>query len=328
MTRARQARRYRALPLNVRRLLADAALLVVVAAWGYTFVPVKRVTALWPGHWMTFVALRFWIATLAFVPLLLVWRTPRARGPSLRAGLGPGVAMLLGYAFQTAGLASTTASVAAFITSLSVVFVPLGARLLGHRLSLAALLGVAIAVPGLALICLTREEAAPGTAPAAAAAAHWVGEFLVLLCAVAFSAQILLTDRAARAVDPLWFTASQCLVTAVGASVYALVFEVRQGGWPAPHADVWFAVWFCGLLASTLAFTVQTVAQRVTPPTHVAVLFALEPVFTAIFAHGLAGERLTPTMRAGAALILLGTACSEFGARIASFFSPRPTRAN
>src|SRR5690606_41094605 len=51
----------------------------------------------------------------------------------LRHGLLLGVSLWAGYFFQTAGLRLTTASKAAFLTALGVVFVPLLGALFFHR---------------------------------------------------------------------------------------------------------------------------------------------------------------------------------------------------
>lgn len=291
------------------RLAADLALLAMVGVWAYTFALVKDVTDLWGKHVMCFVALRFWVACLAFLPLLW-WRPTRSDAPPdrshRRAGLWAGVAMLGGYAFQTLGLAHTTASTAAFITALSVVCVPIGARLLGRRVTWWAWGGIVIATQGLALICM----------PEGFALRIGLGEQLVALCAVSFAAQILITDQVARHVDAIRFTATQCLVTAIGATLYGLLVEVPHHGWPQLGGTVWFAVGYCGVLASTLAFLVQTFAQRRTPATHVALIFALEPVFAAAVAYWLRGEQLTPRMQLGAGLILAGTLCAELGPQL------------
>lgn len=304
--------------------------MLVVAAWGYTFVVVKAATEVWPT--LSFIALRFWIATVAFLPLLAIRRQALAsRGRSLRAGFAAGVLMLLGYAFQTAGLARTGVSIAAFITGLSVVLVPIGARLLGHRLTWSAIAGVVVATFGLGVLCFAGPDAASGASSGGGTTRFGlgVGEVMVLLCAVAFSGQILVTDRHARTVDPIWFTASQCLVTAVGATVGALVFEVQPHGLPPADGSVWFAAAFCGVIGSTVAFTVQTVAQRVTPPAHVALIYATEPVFAAVYAYWLRDERLTEPMIVGCALILGGMICSEIGPRLGAALRgwTRPDRA-
>ncbi len=291
------------MPLRHPRLTADLALLAMVGVWAFTFAIVKDATDRWGKHVMCFVAVRFWIATLAFLPLF--WLLPKraTKTGSGRSGVFAGLAMLGGYGCQTAGLAHTTPATAGFITGLSVVLVPLGARALGRPVTWAALLGITIATPGLALLSI-----APGSS------LHMgFGEQLVALCAVAFAAQILITDRVANVVDPIRFTATQCAVTAAGATAYGLAIEVPASGWPQLDGTIWFAASFCGVLASTLAFLVQSVAQRHTPATHVALIYALEPVFAAAVAHWLRGEVITPRMQLGCALILAGMLCAELG---------------
>ncbi len=145
-----------------RQLLADAALLLVTLIWGATFVMVKDAVSTFPVF--SFMALRFTLAALALAPLALwqrqVRRPPRRteepklhqgyqqpRAPSflrsfvvsivsrkrtgvLLASTLAGLALFAGYAFQTAGLISTTPAKAGFITGLSVVIVPVVSALL------------------------------------------------------------------------------------------------------------------------------------------------------------------------------------------------------
>jgi drug/metabolite transporter (DMT)-like permease len=60
-----------------------------------------------------------------------------------------------------------------------------------------------------------------------------------------------------------------------------------------------------------LAFTIQSWAQQFTPPTHTALIFALEPVFAALTSYVLLGERLGLRGTIGAFLILGGILISE-----------------
>lgn len=133
----------------------------------------------------------------------------------------------------------------------------------------------------------------------------------MLGCALSFAAQILLTDRFAAAVDPVRFTAVQCLVTAIGASAYALAFEIHRAGWPVLSASIVNTAPFCGVVGTTVSFLVQTLAQRVTTATHVALIYAMEPVFAALASWWLLGEQLTLRMQIGCGLILLGMLCAE-----------------
>jgi drug/metabolite transporter (DMT)-like permease len=81
----------------------------------------------------------------------------------------------------------------------------------------------------------------------------------------------------------------------------ALWWEVPA---PPPPPAFWSAVVFTAVVATAIAFVVQTGAQRVIPPTHTAVVFASEPVFAAVFGMLWVGEVLPPGGWLGAALIL------------------------
>jgi len=66
-----------------------------------------------------------------------------------------------------------------------------------------------------------------------------------------------------------------------------------------------------GVFASALAFLVQTWAQQRTSATRTALVFALEPVWAAIFAAILLGERLGARGYGGGALVIAGIIVSE-----------------
>ncbi|MGH9393158.1 MAG: EamA family transporter, partial [Terriglobales bacterium] len=102
--------------------IADLALAGVTLIWGVTFPVVQA--ALGDAGPLSFNALRL---SLAAILLALIyrpqWRRLPARAWSIWALLG--LFLATGYGLQTAGLAYTSASVSAFLTSLSVILVPL-----------------------------------------------------------------------------------------------------------------------------------------------------------------------------------------------------------
>jgi drug/metabolite transporter (DMT)-like permease len=207
-----------------------------------------------------------------------------------------GLALFAGYALQTFGLRLTTPAKAGFITGLSVVIVPVVSTLaLRQRLSWGVWLGVGLATAGLALLSLQSNlSVSPG-------------DLLVLGCALAFACQILLTGRFAPRYDPLLLTFGQIAVVASLAGIAALLLESP----PEPTGTVLFAAVFTGVLATSLAFGIQTVAQRFTSPTRTALVFATEPVFAAVFSFLLIGEVLGLRQLAGCALILAGMVVAE-----------------
>lgn len=293
-----------------QQLTADASLLLVTAIWGATFVMVQDAVTGFPVF--AFLALRFALAALALLPFFLRSRAARSNGFSRSArrratevattswlpGVLVGLALFAGYAFQTFGLRETTPAKAGFITGLSVALVPLGQAIFLRRPPRRnSILGVALATLGLALLTLQADLGVSR------------GDLLVFGCAVAFAAHILLMGRYAPDWPPLRLAFVQIATVAVLSGAASLLLE-RPVPWPA--GSVWFAAAFTGLLATALAFVVQSRAQQATSPTHTALIFAAEPVFAGLFSFLLIGEVLGPRQIAGSTLIVAGMLVSEF----------------
>jgi drug/metabolite transporter (DMT)-like permease len=269
------------------------ALIAVTAVWGVTFVQVKDAVAIYPLF--AFLAVRFAIATLT----LVAPGAPRIRslGPRGLAAAGfLGVLLAAGYVLQTAGLQRTTVSSTGFVTGMYVVLTPLIAVVvLRARIGLAAWGGVALSTLGLALLAGIH-----GGSPA--------GDLLVLAGAAVYSAQIVLLERYAPRYDPLAFT----LVEMAAACGGLLIVALARGDLGVPHGwTVWGALLVTGVFASALGFLVQTWAQRRTSATRTALVFAMEPVFTAVFGITLAGDRLGVAGWAGCAAIMGGILLAE-----------------
>ena len=289
------------MPSAFRRYGIQAALVAVAIVWGSTFVMVKDAVASYPLY--SFLAWRFAIAVAAFVVLF-----PRALRRLTREtvawGLFAGVFLTAGYIFQTWGLEDTTASKAAFITGMFVVITPLLQALLFRRIPQRwTLVGIACAIPGLWL--LTGGSTGGWNA----------GDTRVFLCAVAYSAHIIVLGSVGDRIDVLSFTLVQLLTTAL---VCGGVAAVREGLSVPDEGSVIVALLVTGILASAVAFAVQTYAQRYIPPARTALILISEPAFGGLFGW-LAGETLGVSGFAGAALILGGMVLSELaGARVAA----------
>jgi drug/metabolite transporter (DMT)-like permease len=280
--------------------VAAAALILVTAVWGVTFVQVKDAVELYPLY--AFLALRFAIASAALAPAALV-RFRRVPGSDPRPWLKEtgaasflGLLLAAGYALQTEGLARTTVSSTGFITGLYVVFTPLLALgLFRRRIGASAWLGVAFSVAGLGLLSGIHAGSAAGDA-------------FVLAASAVYSLQIVLLEWAAPRLDPLALTFVEMLAACAAFSAIA----AARADFEAPHGwTVWGALLVTGLFASALGFLVQSWAQRRTSATRTALAFAMEPVWAAIFGYELAGDRLGVLGWGGCATILAGIALAE-----------------
>ncbi|HEY3836384.1 MAG TPA: DMT family transporter [Bryobacteraceae bacterium] len=279
------------------RAKAELALVVITLVWGATFSTVKN--ALADASPILFVAVRFSLASAA---LLLLYHRKLDRR-TLLPGIAVGSLLFAGYAFQTVGLRFTTPSKAAFITGFTIPLVPLiSSCVYKTRPRPAELAGVLAATVGMALMTLQDvhlQVSQMGLNP---------GDGLTVLCAVAFAGHIVALGYFSK-----WATHRRLGFEplAVWQILTAAAWGLLSFRWldtPYWHMSngLWIALAITGLLATALAFTVQTWAQLHTTPIRTALIFALEPVFAWAFSWLLTGEVLSARASLGAVLILAG----------------------
>jgi drug/metabolite transporter (DMT)-like permease len=273
--------------------VATAALILVTAVWGITFVQVKDAVELYPL--LAFLAVRYLIATAALAPPAL----GRLRGlgrDGLFAGAFLGVLIAAGIGLQTAGLARTTVTNTGFITGLYVLFTPLLALAL-FRTPIPRELWVAV---GLALVGLAMLSGVPEGSAA--------GDGLVLASTVAQALQIVMVERYANRFDVFALTFVEVATACLVFGAIALAF----GDLSVPHGTtVWAALLVTGLFAVAFAYLVQVWAQRRVSATRIAIVFSLETVFAGLFGYLLAGDRLGALGLAGCAVIFGGIVLAE-----------------
>lgn len=302
------------------RALAYFAMLLAVFIWGVNFLVVKEGIAAWNGQKFTFLAARFWLATLIYAAVLGARHRSIARAYHLKLGsiaaaIVVGIVLAAGYAFQTGYLAQKGNGPvsAAFLTSTTVLWAPLLARLTGQRVYLSTLLGAAVAMTG---IVFMEWKSLSWNSDLA----HW----FALFAAVAFAVELLLVSRFAPKDKSIQWTMCSCLTVAIIMTVLALLSE----NWPAGNiGNRVGAVIFTGIFATAVALGLQNWAQaqeinrtKIIDGPRAAIIATLEPVFTtlAVIALILTGkpgqEDLSGLVLLGCALILIGTLTSELTA--------------
>ena len=267
-----------------------AVLVGVTLIWGTTFVVVKETLTVLPVPLL--LALRFSLAAALFA-----W-VPFHRA-ALRPALVLGLLAFAGFATQTLGLSITSASKAAFITGLSVVLTPLvAAAWLRSRVPGRAWAAALLAVAGLALMTLPggRIDAVNG------------GDLWVLGTALAYAIYIVYLGRVAGDAPALSLAGLQHLPMAGLAWAWAIP---HLHVLPEVPVSAFLAVGYLALFATAIVAVAQTYAQRVVPAHLAALIFVLEPVFAALFAFVLLGERLGPQGWAGAGLVLIAMLVAE-----------------
>lgn len=280
------------------QLLADLALIFVTLVWGATFVTVKEaIKHIEPFY---FLAIRFGIATLIMLAVTNR-RLTRLTVTSLLKGGAIGLMLFAGYAFQTFGLKYTSASNTGFITGLSVVIVPVVLTVVTKKPpSLIPLLGIVSAAAGLGMLTISESLT------------FNYGDILVFFCAVSYAFHILLVGKFSPDNDTFILSTVQIATVAAASYIAALLKETAPTA-ASFDSEVWQAILITAVLATALAFFMQTWTQKYTSPTHTAIIFTTEPVFAAVFAYLIGGESFTIRQGVGAVFILAGMLASELG---------------
>jgi drug/metabolite transporter (DMT)-like permease len=316
---------------QLARRLAPWMLGLVTLVWGLSFPWTKAALdaarqlaserieePLWAERagLLLFTGLRFGVSGL----VLWIWnrtsgayRSATAAGePIWRAGVVLGGFLIAGMLLNSEGLRDLEPAVSAFLTSLYVVFTALFFALWRRRWpSTSLVIGVLLASAGAAWI-----DGPPQL--------HFgVSAGLTVLSAALFAMQILAIDRYASRVRGLVLTEA---LFAVG----ALVCLVLLVGW------VWLAPSDLGpylqallreraflmplglmvVFASLFALTAMQLFQRFLDPVRAALLYALEPLWAALFQAWFGSQALDGWVLLGGALVLAGNLVAELWPRL------------
>ena len=283
-----------------QRLKADAGLLLAAFIWGTAFVPQRMIGLQGSVHF--FNGARFLLAAVLLWAVVLRFRLPLQKSFWQMAAMA-GFLLFSGSALQQAGLKTTTAGNAGFITSLYTVFVPLLLFLFWReRPYPLTALAVALAVVGAYLLSTGGGAFHPRA-----------GDWLEILGAVCWAGHVVLLGRFATRFEPIPFAVAQFII--------AGLLSILTGFWVEPLTTVLsglfaLTVLYTGVLSVGVAYTLQVWGQRYAPPTDAALILSLESVFAALSGWLVLNERLVFWQIAGCIMILMAVLLSQSG----SFF--------
>ena len=288
----------------MKRTSAFTTLLLFLTAmiWGFAFVAqVQGVSHIGP---FTMNGTRFALGTVSLLPVVLIAergrRNKAERLRTLRASLLAGTALFLASTLQQIGIAYTgSAGVAGFITGLYIVLVPIASFLLfRHKTGIHVVFGAICAVVGLFLLCYKPGEGF----------SFGLGELLLLIGSLFWTAHILIIDRVAAELRPLHFAWGQFAVCAVLGLVSMFLFE--EPTWSGILAAKW-SILYCGILSVGVAYTLQVIAQRRADPTFATIVMSTESAFSAIGGVIFGIDSISWIGYVGCGLIFLGIIVSQ-----------------
>jgi drug/metabolite transporter (DMT)-like permease len=281
------------------RPYAIACVVGLMIVWGSTFVVTKAAVGEIPPF--TLAALRFGIATLTFVPIVI------ARGGFARLPrplpVGPLLLMALtGIAVFTAGFNLALMYGSAVQGSLIFAFVPAAVAIaailaLKERVSRRRVMGILLSVGGVALVAAGGEADTTSPNPL-------LGAICMLGAVIAWAVYTVIAKRLADA-DQIVVTAC---ISGLGTLILAplAAMELFQRPLAMPSVQAWVGVIYLSVIASALAYLLYNLALRVLDASLVGALSNLDPIVGVITSVLFLGESLGGQQVVGGLIALVG----------------------
>lgn len=243
------------------------ALFVCAFVWGFGYVAMDHLIA--TTNPLMAISVRF----IAAGSLIFIYRFKKIKGKireNLSAILILGLALFLGFLFQTFGLSLTTTSKNAFLTATNVIWTPIIVSIFyKYKVSKNIKIGCILMVFGVALVSLDGLSG------------FNLGDILTLIGAVFFSFHIIFINRLANEnnVDVLVF--GQLFATGVFALALTVMFgqvSIEFG------SEFWTAFIFAVVFSTALCFFLQNYGLSHVDSSSGAIILSLESMFGVVAA--------------------------------------------
>lgn len=256
----------------MKKLTNSFLLLLTALIWGVAFLA-QSVGMDFVGPF-TFNGVRSFIGGLVLVPCIFIINKIRAKSGEAQSsdkktvivgGVICGVLLFAASTLQQFGLLYTSPGKAGFITALYIILVPFAGLFLGRRAGIKLVFAAIGALIGLYFLCFTGDSFKLE-----------LGDLLIFLCAIVFTAHILVIDRYSPKVDGVVMSSIQFFVCAALSLLPMLIFEEPSFG--AIYAAK-IPILYAGVMSCGVAYTLQIIGQKGVNPTLASLILSLESCF-------------------------------------------------
>jgi drug/metabolite transporter (DMT)-like permease len=271
----------------------DLGLLAVAVLWGSSYLATKQIAS--PDTVFALLAVRFALAAAVLTAVLCRRLSGMNRAEVVSGAVG-GILLAAVCVGETYGVTMTSASNAGLIMALTIVATPAMQR---HAVAPRFYLAVALAVTGCALLTQSGGLAVPKA-----------GDLLIMIAALLRAVHVtVMAQLSARCgIDPARTTLVQLATVAAVALLLSGVWGRSVRATTAAFGPAeWVLIGYLALACTVFAFLIQLRALSTTSPARVSLLLGTEPLWAGMIGVALAGDPVTGTGIAGAALVIAGT---------------------
>ena len=261
-----------------KQLRGTIYILIATIIWGSTFVA-QSASTIEP---FTYQGVRSIIGALFLIVLSLILDTiSKVKNPEavitkwtdktlLTGGVVCGLVLFGAMNLQQFGIhMGTEPGKAGFITAMYILIVPIIGLFMKKKVGLNVWLGIAVAVVGLFMLCINPEVGIK----------LQQGDVYVILCAVVFAFHITVVDYYAPKVDGVKLSCVQFIVAGFISCICMFVFEEPK---ISEIVDNTIPILYAGIGSSGIAYTLQIVGQKYSPPTLASLAMSFESVFAVV----------------------------------------------
>lgn len=249
-------------------------LFLTACIWGLAFVSQSK--GMDYMHPLTFNGVRSLIGAFSLFIYLIISRkisgkkaVPIDWKTNIQAGFWCGLVFTAASTVQQFGIQYTTVGKAGFITTLYIIFVPIAGIFFRKKVSVTVWIAAFMAAAGMYLLCISDGFTLG------------IGDSLIFLCAIGFTAHIMIIDHYSSKTDGVIVSCIQFMVCGAVCGIGALIWgnptfgQIRDGAGTLLYA---------GVLSCGVAYTLQIVGQKGVNPTVAALILSLESVVSTISA--------------------------------------------
>lgn len=270
---------------------AELMMVVVTIIWGLGF-PITEI-ALDSGFGTNTIMVGRFLTASILLTLIYYKRLKNFDKKTLFFGVVTGIFLFLGFYYQTLGNAYTTASKNGFITQLNIVFVPfLYYLFFRKRVSIYNIMGVGIAILGLFILTYSSEGLSGIN----------IGDFYTFICAIAIAFHVVTSSYYQKKynLDPVLFTLGSMYIAMILSVGLMVIYEDVP---VITVSNVWPLV-ILGIFNTAFGFLVQSYALKISNPTRISLIVALESLFGAVGSVLIVNDILTVNIVVGGLLII------------------------